>query len=75
MRPGRNSQEEPWGRILVPHQWIHITISLSCSSDTETPSRWEKLTINDGMLPPNTQTLDLSGLKVDNADSYSFRDA
>ena len=57
-------------RSLLPHQQIHTTISLSYFADTETPSRWEKLTINDGMLPPNTQTPDLSGLKVDNADSY-----
>lgn len=27
------------------------TISLSHSAETETPSRWEKLVINDGMLP------------------------
>ena len=36
MRPGRNSQGQPWGKILFPHQWIH-TIRLSCFADTETP--------------------------------------
>jgi len=29
----------------------HTTIYLSCFADTEAPSRWEKLMINDGMLP------------------------
>ena len=32
-RQGRRSQEttvQPWGRVLVPPQGIHITISLSC---------------------------------------------
>ena len=30
---------------------MHTTISVSCFADTETSSRWEKLMINDGMLP------------------------
>ena len=33
---------EPWDKVLCPHQWIHTTLSLSSSADTETPSRWEK---------------------------------
>ena len=48
-RPGRNKQ--PWGKVLVPHQGIHTAVSLRCSADTETPCRWEKLMINDGILP------------------------
>ena len=28
-----------------------MTISLNYFADTETPSRWEKLMIKDGMLP------------------------
>ena len=45
-RQGRRSQDtivQPWGRVLVPPQGIHITISLSCFADTEIPTRWEKL--------------------------------
>ena len=38
-----NSQEQPWGIVLFPHQRIHTAISLSYFADTETPSRWEKL--------------------------------
>ena len=47
-RQGRSSQDkivQPWGRVLVPPQGIHVTISLSCFADTETPTRWEKLTV------------------------------
>ena len=40
----KQTQEQSWGTVLFPHQWIHTTISLSYSADTETPSRWEKLT-------------------------------
>ena len=29
-RPGRNSQEQPWGKVLFPHQWICTTMSLRC---------------------------------------------
>ena len=39
------------GQGPISHQWIHTTISLSYFADTETPSRWEKLVIKDGMLP------------------------
>ena len=35
-----------WGRVLVPLQGTYMTISLSCFADTETLTRWEKLTIN-----------------------------
>ena len=47
-RQGRSSQEtivQPWGRVLVPPQGIHITISLTCFADTEIPTRWKKLTV------------------------------
>ena len=57
MRPGRNSQEQPWGEVLFPHQVIH-TISLSCFADTEAPFRWEKLTISDGMRPTSMEIPD-----------------
>ena len=36
---------EPWGRVLVSHQRIYIAISLSYFADTETSTRWEKLTV------------------------------
>ena len=51
MRPGRDSQEQPWGKVLLSHQQIHTTISLSYFVDTELPSTWEKLTVNGDMLP------------------------
>ena len=40
----KNTIVQPWGRGLVSPQGIHITISLSCFADTETSTRWEKLT-------------------------------
>ena len=48
---GKQSQEQPWGKILFPPQQIHITIFLSYFADTESPSRWEKLMISNGLLP------------------------
>ena len=50
-RPRKNSQEQPCGKVLFPHQRIHTTVSLSYFEDTEALSRWEKLMINDGILP------------------------
>ena len=47
-RQGKNSQEtivQPWGRVLVPLQGTFITTSLSCFMNTETQTRWEKLTV------------------------------
>ena len=41
----KRNNSAPWGRVLVPHEGIHTTISLSCFAATETPTRWEKLTI------------------------------
>ena len=65
-----NSQELSWGKVLYPHQWIHATISLSYSADTEIPSTWEKLMkIRSGLLPASMQTADQLDLKVD-VDSY-----
>ena len=38
--------------VLFPHPWIYATVSLDYSADTEPPTpRWEKLMINNGMLP------------------------
>ena len=48
---------------------MHTAISLSCFADAETPSRWEKLTINNGILPTSMQTPDELDLKADNVDS------
>ena len=67
MRQGRNSQEQPWGRILFPHQWIHTKISLSYFSGTETPSRWEKLMIN-YVLPMNFQMFKLDLEKAEESE-------
>jgi len=39
------------GKVLVPHQEINATVSLSCFLDTETPSRWEKLRFIHSKLP------------------------
>ena len=36
---------QPRDKVLVPHPGIHLTISLSCFADTETPTRWKKLTV------------------------------
>ena len=41
----RETIMQPWGRVLVPPQGIHTTKSLSYFSDTETPTRWQKLTV------------------------------
>ena len=68
MRPGRNKQ--PWGKVLVPHQGIHTAVPLRCSADTETPCRWEKLMINDGILPTSRKTPDQLDLKIEDADSF-----
>ena len=35
---------QSWGRVLVPPQGIHRTMSSSFSADTETSTRWEMLT-------------------------------
>ena len=45
------SQEQALNKVLFPHQQIYTTISLSYFADVEAASRWEKLTINDSMLP------------------------
>ena len=37
---------------------INTAISLSCFEDTETLTRWEKLPVNDAMLPTNTYSPD-----------------
>ena len=70
MRPGRDSQKQPWGKVLFSHQQIHTTISLSYFVDTKLPSTWEKLTVNGDMLPMSMYTPDQLDLKLDDADSY-----
>ena len=70
MRPERNSQEQPWTKVLFPHQWIHTTISLSYFVETETTARWEKFMINDGMLHTSMKTPDQLDVKADDVDFY-----
>lgn len=71
VRPGRNKQSRAdLGTVLFLHHRVHTTMSLSCSADTESHSRWEKLTINRGMLPTSMQTPGWLDLKVDDVDSY-----
>ena len=65
VRPGRKSQEQPLNKVLFPHQWIHTAISLSYFADVEAASRWEKLTINDSMLPTSLETQGQLDPKVD----------
>ena len=68
-RQGRNIQEtivKPWGRVLVPLQGTHITISLSSFTDTKTPSRWEKLTV----CCPQARRPQTSWNQVDDADCH-----
>ena len=67
MRQGRNKQQEqPRGKA---HQRIHTTISLSYFADTEMPSKWKKVMINNDMLPTSMQTPDQLELKANDADS------
>ena len=46
---------------LIPQQGIHTTIPLSCSADTEIPSSWEKLTVNNQKLSPSTYQFESEG--------------
>ena len=52
-RDWETKEKKPWGRVLFPHQRIHTKVSLSHLTDRETPSRWETLAVNNGMLPTN----------------------
>ena len=45
MEQSKETIVQPSGRVLVPPQGIQTTISLSCFADTETLTRWEKLTV------------------------------
>ena len=59
MRSGGNRVKKSLeARSCFPNrkQQIHITISLSYFADTETPSRWEKLMISNGLLSTSMQT-------------------
>ena len=58
---------QPWGRVLVPPQGTHITISLSCFADTETRTRWEKLTV---CCPQARRPQTGWNQKVDDADCH-----
>ena len=60
-----DSQEQPWGKVLFSHQWIHTKISSSYSADTEAPSRWKEFMINGGMLPTSMKTPDQLDVKAD----------
>ena len=53
-KQGRSSQEttvQPWGRVLVSPQGIHITISLSSSVGTKAPPRWRMATSGWAQIP------------------------
>ena len=62
----RETIVQPWGRVLVPPQGIHITISLSCFADIDTPTRWEKLTV---CCPQARRPQTSWNQQVDDADS------
>ena len=49
---------QPWGRVQVSPQRIHITISLSCFADSEAPTRREKLIVCRPQAKASKQTLD-----------------
>ena len=70
MKLGTNSQEQPSGKVPFPHEQIQATIYLSYFADTEMPSRWEKLMINDDMPPTGMQTPDPLDLKDEGTDFY-----
>ena len=57
---------QPWGRVLVSPQGTHRTVSLRCFADTETPTRWEKLTV---CCPQAHRPLTCWNQKADEADS------
>ena len=64
VRPGRKSQEQPWIKSYFPING-YTTISLSYFADVEAASRWEKLMINDSMLPTSLETQGQLDPKVD----------
>ena len=53
---GQTVKSSLWARSCFPINGY--VISLSYFADTETPSRWEKLMINDVMLPTSMWTPD-----------------
>ena len=61
---------QPRDKVLVPHPGIHLTISLSCFADTETPSRWEKLPVSDVYCLQVHRLQTGWNQKVDDADSH-----
>ena len=64
-KQSRETIVQPWGKVLVPHQWIHITISLSCFADTETLTRWVWCAAHKQCRPQTSWNQ-----KVDDADSH-----
>ena len=56
----RQTIEQPLGRVLVPHQARHTTVSLRYFADTETSTRWEKLTAVDPRRVGTTRLVVLS---------------
>ena len=55
-RQSRETVMQSWGKVLVPHQWIHTTISQSCFAGTETSSMCEELMIDDARVSISIQT-------------------
>ena len=69
-RPKKKKKKivQPRGRALVSPQGIHRTMSLSFSADTETPTRWEKLTERCPQARVDPRLVGKQ--KVDDADSH-----
>ena len=68
LKQRRSRQEtvvQPWGRVLIPPQRIHTTVSLSWFADAETLTTWEKLTA----CCPQALRLHTGWNQVDDADS------
>jgi len=56
----------PWDRVLASPKDRHMTISLSHFADTETPTRWEKLTV---YCPQTCRSQTSRNQKVDDAEA------
>ena len=56
---GRSSQEiivQPWGRVLVPPQEIHITISLGSSVELKPPTNGRCLLLDEAFFIPERRS-------------------
>ena len=74
-RRGRNTREKQTVRSRLGLKFSfpiggYTQQSLAYFADTETPPKWEKLAINDSMLPTSLETPEQSDLKAHDADSY-----